>query len=444
MSIFRSYDIRGIYGKDLTEKIMKGIGNALGSHINGNVVLGRDCRLSSKSLSDAFVSGFLGTGWDVTDVGEVPLGAGMFYGWKTGTAFAYITGSHLLKEWNGIKFFHGNGVGFIEEENTKVRDLYMAGPVVSSRPGRVLKPRWDTLEEYKKYLLSKLTAKKRLRVAIDSGNGMAGIMAPDLFRRAGFDVDSIYDNLDGNFPGRGPDPAESPLTELKKRARKADIGIAYDGDGDRMVIFDNNGNRLTTEQTSCFIMDELLRKEGGPVIANVECTKVVDEVAAKFNRPIKRIKVGHTFLMDEVKKNKASFGVELSGHFVIPSIVPFDDSMAISLYAASLLSRKDNALSDDIKDIPAYPFQRINLECSDQKKFEVVEKLKKEIASRYGKVSFLDGIRVDTEKGWALIRPSNTAPMIRLTVEGVTEKDKEDIKRAFKGILEQEIRKACG
>jgi phosphomannomutase len=443
MTIFRSYDVRGVYGKDLTEEVMKGIGNALGNYVKGDVVVARDCRLSSKSLRDSFVKGFLETGRNAIDAGEVPLGAGMFYGWKTRTAFAYITASHLSKEWNGIKFFHGNGIGFIEEENLMVRDLYMKGPVIASRTGSVLKPKWDVLGQYRKYLLSKIKARKKLRIAIDSGNGMAGMIAPQAFREAGFEVDSIHERPDGNFPGRGPDTMENPLTELRKRSLKADMGIAYDGDGDRMVVFDNKGRRLTTEQLSCFIMAELLRKEKGPVIANVECTKVLDEVAARFKRQIKRIKVGHTFLMDEVKRSKASFGVELSGHFVIPSIVPFDDSLAASLYAAEALSKRGRPLSEEIKGIPAYPFERINLGCDDRKKFDVVESLKKDIAKKYKNVSTLDGIRVELENGWALIRPSNTGPMIRLTVEGETEKDKDSIKKAFSGMLRQEIRKSC-
>lgn len=443
MSIFRSYDIRGVYGKDLTVEVMKGIGNALGNYLKTDVVLARDCRLSSPSLRDAFIKGYLETGKNVVDVGMVPLGAGMFYGWKERLPFAYITGSHIPKEWNGIKFFHGNGIGFIEGENLKVRDLYMNGPVVANKTGKIVKPKWDVLEGYKKFLLSKIRAKRRIKVVLDCGNGMAGLAAPEIFREAGFEVEAIFEEPDGNFPNRSPDQLEDPLKELRKRVLKADMGIAYDGDGDRVTIIDNRGNRLTTEQTSCFIMSELLKKEKGIVIANVECTRVVDEVAGKFMRKVKRIKVGHTFLMDEVNRNKACFGVELSGHLVIPSLVPFDDSMAVSLYAASLLSGRSGSLSEEIKGIPVYPFERINLECPDKDKFKVVEKLKKEIGNKYGKVNLLDGIRIDTDRGWALIRPSNTGPIIRLTVEGETEKDKESIKKTFSEILQKGIREGC-
>jgi phosphomannomutase/phosphoglucomutase len=292
MSIFRSYDIRGIYGKDLTDEIMKGIGNALGNYLKANVVLARDCRLSSQKLRDAFVKGFLETGWNVTDVGELPLGAGMFYAWKNRTAFAYITGSHLSKEWNGVKFFHANGIGFIEKENIRVRDLYLNGPIVASRAGRVLKPGWEVVPEYRKYLVSKIKAKRGIRVVLDCGNGMAGLIAPDVFRAAGFEVEVIFEKPDGNFPNRSPDPIEDPLAELRKRVLKADVGIAYDGDGDRMAIVDNKGKKLTPEQASYFILTELLNNEKGIVIANVECTRAIDIIAKKFRRPVKRIRGG--------------------------------------------------------------------------------------------------------------------------------------------------------
>jgi phosphomannomutase len=210
-----------------------------------------------------------------------------------------------------------------------------------------------------------------------------------------------------------------------------------------MVIIDNQGNRLTPEKVSYFVLSELLKEQKGPVVANVECTKTVDVIAAKFNRPVKRVKVGHTFLMDGVEKNKACFGVEVAGHYVVPFIVPFDDSLTVSFYMACVLSGKGHSLNEETRNIPLFPFERVNFDCPDQKKFEVVEKLKKEIGNKYGKASFLDGIRIDREGGWALIRPSNTGPIIRLTVEGKTEKDKDEIKGIFSAILQEGIKKWC-
>ncbi|MEM7815627.1 MAG: phosphomannomutase/phosphoglucomutase [Candidatus Aenigmatarchaeota archaeon] len=439
MSIFRAYDIRGVYGKDITENVMKGIGNAFGNYVKGGVVLARDCRLSSPSLKESFVKGFIETGKNVVDCGEIPLGAGMFYAWKTKAEFAYITASHLPSEWNGVKFFHSNGIGFLEEENMKVRDLYLNGPVVDNKYGKVFKPKWDVLSGYKRYLLSKTRPKRRIKVVLDCGNGMAGMIAPDLFREAGFDVETIFEKPDGKFPNRNPDPMEDPLEELKKMVKKADFGIAYDGDGDRMVVVDNEGKKLTPEQTSFFILTELLKSRKGPVVANVECTRAIDDVAKRFKRHVKRVRVGHTFLMEAAKRYKACFGVEVSGHYVIPSIVPFDDSLAVSFYFASVLSGKKQPLSEEIKNVPVYPFERVSFECPDQKKFEVVENMKRGIIKKYRKVNFMDGIRIDMENGWVLIRPSNTSPLIRLTVEGVTEKEKEGLKKSFSDMLKKEI-----
>jgi phosphomannomutase len=385
----------------------------------------------------------LETGRNVVDVGELPLGAGMFYAWKKGLDFAFITGSHLGKEWNGVKFFHGNGIGFLEEENLKVRDIYMDGSKVANENGKTVKPEWDAVKGYRDFLVSKIRAEKRLKVVLDCGNGMACRAAPDIFRGVGFEVEVLFGDVDGNFPNRSPDPMEDPLERLKERARGADLGIAYDGDGDRMVLVDNTGTKLTPEQVSFFILTEVLKEEKGPIIANVECTRVIDTIAKRFDRSVRRIKVGHTFLMETVKESGGCFGVEVSGHYVVPSIVPFDDSLAVSLYAAAILSGRAGPLSEEIKDIPVFPFERVNFECEDGKKFKVVEKLKEEFGSGYGKANFLDGVRIDMDNGWVLIRPSNTSPTIRLTVEGESEKDKEKLKSMFSKIVEREIRKVC-
>ncbi len=440
-SIFRAYDVRGVYGKNITEETMEVIGNSLARFLKENkVVVARDPRVSGKSLNEAFIGGFTKTGKDVIDVGMVPLGAGSLYAWKREIPFAYITGSHLTKEWNGIKFFHKNAVGFLEEDNNKVRDLSMEGKVLEKDKGRV--ERIDTNEvlgEYVDFMVSKIKPQKRLRIVLDCGNGAAGAVARKLFEKAGFEADMVFEEPDGNFPNRSPDNFEDPLTEAKNKVKGADFGIAYDGDGDRIVIIDSDGNTLTPEQTSYIILGKLLEKEKGPVVANVECTRVIDIVAEKFDREVKRVRVGHTFLMNSVQKFNASFGVERAGHYVIPSIFPADDSLAVSYYFACVLSGKSGKLSEIVGKIPSYPFQRVNFECDDDKKFLVVEKLKEKMTKEYGDVNTLDGVRIDLENGWALIRASNTSPTVRLTMEGKDEQAFTSIKNKFSGIVEEAI-----
>ncbi len=434
--IFRSYDVRGIYGKDLDENIMQRIGNAFAQHTKRDVIVARDMRIHSESLCKAFINGVNNAGRNVTFIGILPLGVGMFRAWSK-QQYAYVTASHLPKEWNGVKFYHKNGVGFFEKENYKIRDIVVNGKIIKAKQkGKIkIENSRKVIEDYKKYLLSKINAKEKIRIALDCGNGCAGLVARDLFSRAGFAATAIFEQLDGTFPNRNPEPSEDQLTELKKNKG---LGIAYDGDGDRMLIA-YNGKVIQPEQTAYIILSELLKKEKGPIVANVECTRLVDDIAKKFNRKLIRIPVGHTFLVQAVFKNKACFGIETSGHYMIPSIMPVDDSLAVSLYAASIISGMEN-FEKFLNEVPRYHFARINFDCSDMKKFLAIENLKNKFKKQYKNVNTLDGVRVDLPDGWALVRASNTSPLIRLSIEASDKKSLENIKKEFSEILKEEIK----
>ncbi len=433
MNIFRSYDIRGIYNKDIDENIMKRIGAAFSRVSTKTIAVANDMRPSSKALKMAFIKG---TGKMVIDCGCVPLGVGMLY--TLGKYdYAYITGSHLPKEWNGVKFFHKSGIGFNDKENKNIKEMFL-----SVRPvGKTKIVKEDVqklLNSYKKYALGKVKIGEKLDIVLDCGNGMASKIAKDLFKEAGFNTTAIFDTLDGEFPNRSSDPNDDDLTELKKKVKSADIGIAYDGDGDRMVLVDETGRKLTPEQTSYLILIEAV-KYTGPIVANVECTRIIDDIARKFGKRLVRVPVGHTFLMEGVEKNKACFGVESAAHYALPYMAPFDDSLIVSIYAAAVLSRQEKKLSQIIDEIKTYPFGRINFECDDKRKFIVIENLRRKFGKEYKNVTLLDGVRVDFPDGWILIRASNTSPFIRLTVEAEDKKTFERLERKFSGIIRQEI-----
>lgn len=433
MGIFRSYDVRGIYGKDINEDIMRRIGASFAQVTGKAIAVGNDGRTSSLSLKKAFIEGF---GKEVLDVGTVPLGAGMMYVINR-YDFAFITASHLGKEWNGVKFFHKNGVGFMEDENNRIGKLFEkakpSGKTVVKKVGDN-----DILNFYIDYVVKKVKSAGPLDVVLDCGNGMASGFALPLFKKAGFSAVSMFDRVDGNFPNRDPDPAEDPLTELKKKVVSADIGIAYDGDGDRMVLVDETGRKLTPEQTSYLILSEAV-KFSGPIIANVECTRLIDDVARKFGKKIVRVPVGHTFLMEAVQKQNACFGVEVSGHYALPFMAPVDDSLMVSVFAAFVLSKQKRKLSEIVNEIKLYPFERVSVECDDEKKFDVVNSLKAKFKKEYKNVTTMDGVRVDFPDGWILIRPSNTAPLIRLSVEGNDKKSFERLKKEFTAVLKEAI-----
>lgn len=442
-NIFRAYDIRGVYGKDIDEALMERIGRAFaGGFVRGKAaVIGADGRISSPSLKKAFIEGVIKAGKDVIDVGTVPRGACMFLAWKGGHESAYITASHLGPEWNGVKFGHGNGIEFFEEENLKIRDMVVKerrGEVKAKRPGK--RSESDALSAYNDYLVSKIRpAKKKLKVVVDCGNGTAGLSAPDVLRRLGFSVKVLFGEVDGRFPNRPSEIDEKSLAKLRKEVKRADMGMAYDGDADRMSLMDERGRLLGPEAASYIILDELAAEEKGPIIANVECLKVMDEIAKKHERKMHRIRVGNSFMVHEAGRKKACFGVERSGHFCIPSVLPMDDGIVASIYAASVVSRKVKKLSQIFDELPTYPFKRVKVQCPDESKFKVIEGLKKSLHKKYEKVNATDGVRVDFSYGWVLVRASNTEPIIRLSIEADDEKKLQKLSDEFMKVLKEEI-----
>jgi len=440
-SIFRAYDIRGVYGETLTEEIMENIGNLTCQFSDKkNFVVARDGRISSPTLSEALIKGVRKAGGNVTDAGINPLGSACFYAWKNNLIFLYITGSHLSKEYNGLKMFYPTGQGFSEEEIYKIRDMYRGGSFVEKEQGTLeTRNNKEIVQNYIDYLISKIKPARKMRIILDCGNGAASVIAEKLFEQAGFDVKVLFGELDGNFPNRCPDPMKDPMEKMRNMIGDYDMGIGYDGDGDRMNPMDEKGRKLGPEQTSYVILSELLKKEQGPVIANVECTRVLDGIAKRFDRPLERIKVGHTFLTEYVHKLNGAFGVERSGHYMLPSLIPFDDSLAISYYMACIISAQNRKLSDIIDEIKVCPFDRDAVQCPDGMKFRVLKNLQKKLSEEFDEVNTLDGVRVDFPDGWVLIRVSNTSPQIRLTVEADTNERLQEIKNRFEEKLNNEI-----
>jgi phosphomannomutase len=441
--IFRSYDIRGIVGQDLNEEIMEHIGLAFGTCIKKDAVIAHDVRIHSQDMKDAFVRGFLSSGHSIEDCGLLSLGAGMFHAWKSKRDFAFITASHLTREWNGVKFFHGSGAGFIEKENMNVRDKFLLNKdakIPRQKDAQVkTQSNGPLVEKYVNFLASKVKIGKKIDVALDCGNGCACLFAPRLFKKVGCNVEVLFGDIDGTFPNHLPDPLEKEIFLLKQIVVGHDIGIAYDGDADRTALVDDKGGFMTPEETSFVILTELLKKEKGDIVANVECTRIIDVIASRFERKVIRVPVGHTFLMNAVHTHKAAFGVESAGHYALPYFVPFDDAMVIGLYVANVLSKRAEKLSELRKDIPNAFFERLSYKCPDDVKFDIIKSLSNKLAKDFENINTMDGVRIDFDNGWALLRISNTSPVIRLTIEGITEQDKKNLQKTFIEYLRSEM-----
>lgn len=419
---FRLYDIRGIYGREITPDVMSRIGLAISHYLQGRYAVGMDIRASSQLLRLALMSGLLSGGSDVIDVGAVPIGAAMYMATHRGYAAAYITASHLPAEWNGVKLFREGGDPMVGEEISEIKRIFFS-QLECRKPGRYA--RYEVLPEYEEFLLSKVSS-PNLRVVIDCGNGAASLIVPQLLRDAGFEVYALNADPDPRFPGRGSEPTPERLVELREEVvkRKAHFGAALDGDGDRVVFVDDRGRILSAEQTAAVMLEGL---GFGDVVANVECSMVIEELVGAKGYKVYRVPVGRTFVVREVLKRGAILGVESSGHYVTWNACNLDDGLLSLLYfaeAASRLGKVSQAVP------PLYPVCKVKVEVPEECKGGIMELLKEELASSYA-VELIDGVKVKLEEGWVLIRPSNTEPVIRITSEAVKAEDARSLAEKF-------------
>lgn len=453
--IFRAYDIRGIFNKDLYPETILRIGRAVGmyAHERGekSVAVGNDIRSSSPLLAHALISGLLSSGMNVTNVGTTSFGICAFSGWLLRKDItAYVTASHLPPEWNGVKLYTGDGIGFSAAENEAIRDLARSERVsaaVAPEVGHYHE--LDLRSEYIEYIANRFEFPREFfmgkRIVLDCGNGSMGLAALEIMSRFNLKTDALFPNPDPSFPNRPSEPTESSLVALKAEvARKnADFGAGFDGDGDRVALVDDKGRLLSAEQCGVLIARDLLRAGRGVVLANVECSMLIEHELEKLGARIDRIPVGHTFLTKEARERNALIGIESSGHYVIPAIFPFDDAMIIPIKVAEILVKTGKKLSELVDEFPIYPKERKNLHCDDAVKFEVMRVLAARLVEEYGadRVNTMDGIRIDLkEEGWALIRASNTSPYIRVTVEGATEALKNKLLNTFVQVTERAIK----
>ncbi|MFZ2070426.1 MAG: hypothetical protein WAV32_02245 [Halobacteriota archaeon] len=450
--IFRAYDIRGIFNEDLHPRTMLKIGLALGSYASERgwnlVAVGNDIRATSTLLSNALISGLLSAGIDVTNTGTTSFGTCAFSGWLLKKDItAYVTASHLPPEWNGVKLYTGEGIGFSAQENEEIRTLVLDGKAEAVPWNDVGKyHELDLRAEYIEYIAKRFDREvfEGKRIVLDCGNGSMGLVALDVVNRVNLKADALFPNPDPSFPNRPSEPTDASLGALKAEVLRtnADFGAAFDGDGDRVVMIDDRGRMLSADQCGVIIARALLEERKGTVLANVECSMLIERELEKLGGKIERIPVGHTFLTKEAKARDAVLGIESSGHYVIPSLFPFDDAITIPLKLAAILIKTGTKLSGLVDALPVFPKQRKNLQCGDEVKFEVMRVLAGQLAAEYGadRLNMMDGIRINMgDDGWVLIRASNTSPLIRVTVEGATEEIKERLLAKFVAVTKDVI-----
>jgi phosphomannomutase len=440
-NIFRAYDIRGLYKKDISPEIFYKIGIAAGKYIKKRtsakyIAVGNDIRKTSNTLTYAFISGVSATGTNVTYLGTTSFGQTLFKGWELKQdLIAFVTASHLPPEWNGIKFYFGDGVGLPEEELMKIRDFTLNRELDIIDWKQVGTVKYiNPKKSYKDFFKSKFSFNKKFKVALDCGGASMTLSAPEIFETVEIDVIPVFCEPDPTFSNRPSDPKPKNLNVLVETVIKndCDFGVAFDGDGDRSVIVDNTGKILSADETGIILGKYGINRNRGTIIVNVECSKAVKEQLSPLGFNVKQINVGHTFLTLHAKKEKSPLGIESSGHLILPEYFLFDDAMVVPLKIAEIIDKTGNTLKELLKEVPIYPIRKEEIECDDNIKFDVVTKLKNTIKTEFEDTNTLDGIRINLNEGWVLIRPSNTSPIIRLTAEADNESVLKQLTSEFK------------
>jgi phosphomannomutase len=450
-SIFRAYDIRGVYGETITPKIMESIGRELRKMFpNESFVVGNDIRSSSEELAGALIKGLMFQDGEVIYAGTTAFGESLFGGFKLKKdKNLYITASHSPPEWNGVKLYYGDGEAFTSELNYKIGDMvaehigeiedYENYTEFLDKANRV-----NLKDEYIKFMKDNFKITKPLKAVIDCGNGSTCLTAPKVFESLVFIIVILNGNVDPTFPGRTSDIKETLLDELyeKVKSEGADFGVAFDGDGDRVILVDENGRPYNGSITGIMIAKNILNESGKKKIVITQPVSMAAETELKpLGGEVIRIPVGHTYAINSAKKENALMGIEESGHLIITDYFYFDDGLIAPLKAAEIMCNTGKKLSELMGEIPIYPFDEIVFECKEEVKFRFIEEMYNRLSKEYDDTSSMDGLRIGFEDGWILLRASNTGPKIRLYIEATSRERFNELKDKFSGLFFEELNK---
>lgn len=437
-SIFREYDIRGIADTDLVDAHVMEIGKGLGTYMlrqgQKKIIVGRDVRLSSPRIRTTLIQGLLTTGLDVIDVGVLPTPC-FYFGivQLQADGGVMITGSHNPIEFNGFKLNHGLSSIF-GAEIQRIRELIEAQDF---EHGQGQATSAEIVEAYLQMLQSKLSFKRKLKIVIDAGNGTASLHAPRLFEAMGHQVTRLFCEPDGRFPNHLPDPTVPKyMVALREKvlAEKADLGIGFDGDSDRIGAIDGLGRQIYADRLlALFSRDVLQRHPGAPIVFDVKCSQGLAEYIERYGGKPEMYKTGHSLLKARMKQIHAPLAGEMSGHiFFADDFYGFDDAFYAAGRLLQIVANGNQTLAELADEIPQFfSTPEIRVDATDEAKFKIVDTLVKYFKSKY-QVIDVDGARVLFGDGWGLVRASNTQPVLVLRFEARTEEQLTQIKDLFR------------
>ena len=444
--IFREYDIRGLVGTDLTEETVLVLARAVGTYFRQNqiqrVSLGYDARKSSLIFRDLFVRGLNQTGLDVLDIGLVPTPLLYF------TLFTeevdsgvMITGSHNPAEFNGFKLcldqttLHGKQI-------QEIKEILLSGNFLD---GKGTVERKDILPDYIDFVTQNIQlGNRKLKVVVDSGNGVGGIVGVPLFKKLGCEVIELFTEPDSSFPNHHPDPTVLENMQHAVRAvseHRADLAIAFDGDGDRIGVVNENGKVIWGDELMIIFSRSILEKNpNATFIAEVKCSQRLFNDIKNHGGQAIMWKVGHSLIKAKMKETGAALAGEMSGHiFFADRFFGFDDAIYSGARLLEILSNSEKPLSEFLADLPqTYNTPEIRIDCPDERKFEIVHRLTEEF-KQTNEVIDIDGARILFDKGWGLVRSSNTQPILVLRFEADSKENLAKIRETVESRVEHFI-----
>jgi phosphomannomutase/phosphoglucomutase len=442
-AIFRAYDIRGIVGETLTKDIVYDIGRAVGSEAKElgcqTVVVGRDGRISSPTLAEALSNGIVSTGCHVLDIGMIPTPLLYFVVQHTeGRTGVMITGSHNPGNYNGLKMMV-KGETLAGQRIQQLKHRIDSGDFVTGKGS--IEHNGMFVSEYLGTLCEDIQVTRTMKIVLDCGNGVAGDLAPVLFKTLGCEVIELFCEVDGNFPNHHPDPSKPEnLVELIKAVKDqgADVGIAFDGDGDRLGVVDSKGKIIWPDrQMMLFAKDVLAGKPGSEIIYDVKCSRHLPDQIVKYGgRPL-MWKTGHSFMKAKLKETGAKLAGEMSGHiFFNDRWFGFDDALYSAARLLQILSEDFRSSSDVFADFPdSISTPELNVELAEGENFTFIESLFANAKDTGGKIIDIDGLRLDFADGWGLVRASNTTPSLVIRFEADSKEAMATIQDKFRQMM---------
>ncbi len=442
--LFGTSGIRDVANLKITPQLAVQVGQALATSTKATKILvAIDSRTTSPMLQYGLVAGITACGADVLQQGLVPTPVLAYLTGKTGVdAGVMITASHNTPEYNGIKLYNPNTTAFNHAQQTQVERL------ISKKQFKLAEWRdvgkTIDIDETPQYLemIRAVRLRKPWKLILDPGNGTTGLLAPRIFLDTGCHVVTVNSQPDGHFPGRGPEPDQESLKALCKMVRSlgADAGIAYDGDGDRLVTVDEKGRVTPPDQSfAAYASHVVSKRKNKTVVTHVEASMCVERMVEAKGGKVIRTKVGDVSITEAVRRSKAAFGGEPCGAWIHPDYHYCPDGMLSSILLLQALEETEQSLSEFVSTAPTYPIFRENIQCSNSAKAAVLQKASETFPKIFPDIkdqSTLDGLRFVLPAAWLLLRPSGTEPLIRITVEGETARTaKQMLQKAVKAVL---------